>query len=196
MYYKVVSLDEKYTLAIIPDISINKNDPHAFIQLFISRHDDQDTKLSSHYFKYENINFSYGYQDFFVKIKDNNLTLDPVTLDLKNHNVGLSGTLRFGPITPIRKTLFSPNIMGFFGYFHFMECYHGILSMTHSLSGSRKLNNETISFQNGKGYIEKDWGKTFSRDYVWLQSNHFNDTKTSFMFSYADIPFLDFTSKV
>lgn len=194
-YYKVVSSDERYTLAIIPGISMNKKDPHSFIQLFISLHDNEETKLSSYYFKYEKNDFSYGYQNFFAKIKENQFMLDHVTLDLKNHDVSLSGTLHFGPIKPIHKTLFSPNIMGFFGYFHFMECYHGILSMTHSLSGSLELNNEIISFQNGKGYIEKDWGRSFPKAYVWLQSNHFKDTQTSFMFSYADIPFLGFYFK-
>ena len=46
-----------------------------------------------------------------------------------------------------------------------------------------------IDFNQGKGYIEKDWGKSFPRAYVWLQTNHFKNPSTSFMFSYADIPF-------
>ncbi|MBN2299868.1 MAG: hypothetical protein JXC31_01645, partial [Acholeplasmataceae bacterium] len=88
-----------------------------------------------------------------------------------------------------------PNIMGIFGYLNFMECYHGIVSMNHQLNGILNTNQSNIDFFNGKGYIEKDWGKSFPKSYVWLQSNHFKDPNTSFLFSYADIPFLGFHFK-
>ncbi len=62
--------------------------------------------------------------------------------------------------------------------------------MTHGLHGQLILNDETIDFDGGKGYIEKDWGRSFPSAYVWMQSNHFDIQGTSLMFSYADIPFL------
>ena len=43
------------------------------------------------------------------------------------------------------------------------------------------------SITGGKGYIEKDWGSSFPKRYVWLQSNHFS-TEGSLFFSWADIP--------
>ncbi|MCX5775323.1 MAG: tocopherol cyclase family protein [Firmicutes bacterium] len=80
--------------------------------------------------------------------------------------------------------------MGFFGYLGFMECYHGVVSMTHFLEGQLTLNETTIEFHHSKGYAEKDWGRSFPKAYVWFQSNHFSDITTSVLFSYADIPFM------
>lgn len=194
-YYKCVSADGLYTLAFIPGISKNTQDPHAFIQVFVSKTDDLDTKLSSYYFRYDPSDFSYGHDDFFVRIGKNYFSKDTVEIELQNEKVNIVGVLTMKNTTPIKRSLWMPNIMGFFGYFNFMECYHGIVSMTHQLSGSLSLNQTKISFNQGKGYIEKDWGKSFPRAYVWLQSNHFKESNTSFMFSYADIPFLGFYFK-
>lgn len=58
-YYKTVSQDGKYTLAFIPGISLNDLDPHAFIQVFISKQLDDDTHLESHYFRFEQQDFAY-----------------------------------------------------------------------------------------------------------------------------------------
>lgn len=47
-----------------------------------------------------------------------------------------------------------------------------------------------FDFKDGKGYIEKDWGLSFPKEYLWLQSNHFGNREASIMFSLANIPFL------
>lgn len=189
-YYKAVSSDGSYTMAFIPGISLNEKDPHAFIQVFMSHQEDEHTHLESHYFRFDQKDFTYGFDHFYVKIDENYFSKEELHIKLKNDVISLEGKLLFSKITPIKKTVLTPNIMGFFGYFHFMECYHGVISMTHDITGLMKLNDIEISFHQSRGYIEKDWGKSFPRAYVWLQSNHFNNKKTSFMFSYADIPFL------
>lgn len=194
-YYKLVNGKGDHTIALIPGISLNLKDPHAFIQVFISKSEGQKTKLSSYYLRFSKEDFSYGYQDFFVKIGPNYFSKEKVSLDLKNDKFSLFGIISLDHLTPIQTSVLSPNIMGSFGYLGFMECYHGVVSMDHRLDGSFKLNGEIIAFDEGKGYIEKDWGRSFPRAYVWLQSNHFKDSGTSLMFSYADIPFLGFYFK-
>jgi tocopherol cyclase len=194
-YYKLVSEDESYTLAFIPGVSINKKDPHAFVQVFISKTEKSETKLSTFYIRYLMTDFSYGHDDFWVRIGKNYFSKDKISIDIQNDQVKIFGILSIEGSKPIKKTLLMPNIMGPFGYLSFMECYHGIVSMTHQLDGIFKISDQIVSFHEGKGYIEKDWGKSFPRAYVWLQSNHFKDQKTSFMFSYADIPFLGFYFK-
>jgi len=69
-----------------------------------------------------------------------------------------------------------------------MECYHGLVSMNHDVSGKISIGNHEINFDNGKGYTEKDWGKSFPSCWIWIQSNHFEKAKTSFFFSLAKIP--------
>ena len=39
------------------------------------------------------------------------------------------------------------------------------------------------------GYIEKDWGISFPKSYIWCQGNNFKNSNSSFMLSIADIPF-------
>ena len=71
-----------------------------------------------------------------------------------------------------------------------MECYHGIISMNHDIEGSLFQNQKEICFDNGRGYIEKDWGHSFPKAYVWMQSNHFSKSGISFKSSIAIIPWL------
>lgn len=82
-----------------------------------------------------------------------------------------------------------PNIMGPFSYLPFMECNHAILSMKNSIYGSINVNNNKIYFNNDTGYIEKDWGSSFPKSYIWCQGNNFQNSNTSFMLSIANIPF-------
>jgi hypothetical protein len=80
--------------------------------------------------------------------------------------------------------------MGPYSFVPFMECYHGILSMNHTISGIISHNGIDISFDGGKGYMEKDWGHSFPKAYIWMQSNHFSKPNISIKSSIAIIPWL------
>lgn len=82
------------------------------------------------------------------------------------------------------------NIMGPFSAFPFMECHHGVISLHHKINGKLNINNQDIVIEGGNGYIEKDWGTSFPKTYLWIQSNDFSNDKISIMVSIADIPFL------
>jgi len=71
-----------------------------------------------------------------------------------------------------------------------MECYHAIVHLYHDLNGVIELDGERMDFSGGTGYIEKDYGRSFPRTYLWLQASHFNAGTASFVFSRARIPFL------
>ncbi len=194
-YFKAVSSDGLYTVAFIPGISINKKDPHSFIQVFISEGKDNDVKLKTNYFRFPINEFKDEISPFSIWIGKNHFSMETVSVDLKNDDFRLSGSFEISNIQPIKKTFFDPNIMGPFAYLSFMECYHGIISMNHLVNGSLKYLDKTIPFENAKGYIEKDWGRSFPKKYIWIQSNHFENENTSFMFSYATIPFMIFSFK-
>lgn len=194
-YYKLVSQDEHTTLAFIPGVSIQKKDPHAFIQVFISAHEKEKLSLKTYYIRYDIKDFSFLDQPFSVRIKDNIFSKTMVSVDLNQEGLSIKGKVNITHTTPLHKSIWMPNIMGPFGYLTFMECYHGVVSMNHALHGTLQINGSPVIFNESKGYIEKDWGKSFPRAYVWLQSNHFKEKDTSLMFSYADIPFLGFYFK-
>ncbi len=80
--------------------------------------------------------------------------------------------------------------MGPFSFIPGMECYHGIVNISHTINGNLIINGNKIEMTGGEGNIEKDWGKSFPQSWIWLQDNHFANSKATFMFSVADIPWL------
>ena len=56
-------------------------------------------------------------------------------------------------------------------------------------------NNKEIKINNGIGYIEKDYGSSFPKTYLWIQCNDFQNEKASIMVSIADIPLLGYEFK-
>ena len=80
--------------------------------------------------------------------------------------------------------------MGWYAFVPFMECYHGILSLDHRIRGELQLDEQRINLENGRGYLEKDWGKSFPQAYIWMQCNHFEQSGISLTLSIAKIPWL------
>ena len=80
--------------------------------------------------------------------------------------------------------------MGWYSFVPFMECKHGVVSMNHYVYGNLNINRKLISFNGGKSYIEKDWGKSFPAAWIWLQCNNFDHPGASMMMSVAKIPWL------
>lgn len=101
-----------------------------------------------------------------------------VRLDLP----GVKGALRYGPLTGLQS-----DIMGPFRHFP-MECRHGVISMGHSLEGSLEIQGVVLNFDGGAGYIESDSGKSFPKEYLWVQCNDF-PSHLSVMAAVAAIPF-------
>jgi hypothetical protein len=102
----------------------------------------------------------------------------------------MSGRLEFSNLVQWPKPWYSPGIMGPYAFVPFMECYHGIVSMDHSIFGTLKVEKNEIDFDQGRGYIEKDWGRSFPSAYVWMQSNHFSLPGISIKASVARIPWV------
>lgn len=87
-----------------------------------------------------------------------------VALDVEGEGLRLTGELRYGPFTALRS-----DIMGPFRFVPGLQCRHGVLSLSHRLEGALTLNGETWDFTGGLGYIEKDWGCSFPKTYLWTQ---------------------------
>lgn len=190
-YYKQVSADGRTTLSLIPGISRSKAHPHAFLHVILAQ--DGFDVPKTWYLAFPTEAFSFSDQPFHVAVDQNRFGVDRIDLSVSRDELSLTGSIALGEGTPIRKTGMYPTIMGPFAYVPLMECYHGVVSMDHAVSGTVVLNGETISFDGGKGYLEKDWGASFPKEYVWLQTNHFPIPGTSLMASVARIPFLGMT---
>ena len=190
-YYKQVSQDEKIVISFIPGISISENDPHSFVQyILVTDRGSGQKEIKTGYIRFPMESFSYSDNPFKMQIGNNSFAETEVYLNLKDNNININGSLELGPLTPIKRNFLMPNIMGYFAYIPKMECYHGVVSMSHSLKGILKINDIALDFENGKGYIEKDWGTSFPKKYIWLQCNNFRNINTSVVASIADIPFM------
>jgi tocopherol cyclase len=183
-YFKQVTQDQHHTFSFIPGVSLVENDPHAFIQIMNGSTGKTD------YIRYPLDEFSWNKRKLFLKIGSSKFTEEGVMLDIEGESINVTGQIDFNNIIKYPKSIFSPGIMGWYSFIPFMECNHGIVSVNHDLHGEITVNGKVINFNNGKGYIEKDWGVSFPEAWIWIQSNNFKEHDTSFSFSIAKIPWM------
>jgi hypothetical protein len=180
-YFKVLNASETKAYAFIPGVALDESgNRQAFIQVLDGKN------LLSHYYKFDFQSFIAAKGKFEISIEENHFSKDSITLNLPS----IKGSLRFENRVPWPTHWYSPGIMGPYSFVPFMECYHGIVSMDHTVFGQLELENEIIDFDNGRGYIEKDWGRSFPTAYVWMQTNHFTNPGVSLKASVAKIPWL------
>ena len=183
-YFKFVDADGAQIWSVIPGVSFSA-DSHSFVQVI-----DAKSGTSS-YFRYPLEAFGYSRREWMIEVGANRFTGSGVSLELLSGELALQGRLKLSGTHRFPVSLISPGIMGWYGYVPFMECYHGVVSMQHQLSGRLNINGTEVDFGGGKGYIEKDWGRSMPSDWIWIQSNHFSgDRQASFMISLARIPWL------
>ena len=180
-YYKIISGNGEKAYAFIPGIAMDTTgNKHAFIQVL-----DGKQKTSA-YHRFDIKEFKPSAKKLLVQLNKNSFSENHLQLDLP----GIKGELTFSGSVPWPKPFYSPGIMGPYAFAPFMECYHGIVSMDHSINGELLIDNEKINFTDGRGYIEKDWGRSFPSSYFWMQSNHFSRPGISFKCSVAKIPWI------
>jgi hypothetical protein len=183
-YFKHVTPDLSNTFSFIPGVSLAENDTHAFIQIM-----NGDTGITD-YIRYPIDEFRWDKRKLVLNVGSSTFTERGVILNIKNKKINLTGQIDFSNTIKYPKSIISPGIMGWYSFIPFMECNHGIVSVNHDLHGEISVNGNVIDFNNGKGYIEKDWGVSFPEAWIWIQTNNFGEHDTSFSFSIAKIPWM------
>lgn len=182
-YFKIVDPTEQYAFALIPGIAMDQAGKQ---QAFIQRLDGKAGTSAFHEFKAAV--FQPEVDRFAVRIGTNFFSAGKMQLDLPE----LQGTLHFENLYPWPKMLGAPGIMGWYSFVPFMECYHGVVSVDHAIRGELEVYGRKVDFTGGRGYIEKDWGRSFPSSWIWMQTNHFGtDQRVSLMASVANIPWLN-----
>ncbi|KAJ3161412.1 hypothetical protein HDU86_007194 [Geranomyces michiganensis] len=109
--------------------------------------------------------------------------------------LSVRGSLRFSSRVPFPASRLYPTVMGPFAYLPAMECYHGLVSMHHTITGSLEfytadgLLERKFELTGGTGYIEKDHGINFPLNWIWIQTASFKaNLGSSLMVSVADVP--------
>ena len=174
-YFKHQNADT--VLAFIPGHSVDeKGVKHPFLQIIWNE--------NSYSLDFEEEDYLVDRKRKRIVLGSNIFSLTGVMVDIQSEDITIQGMIRYGSLNPINYT-----IMGPFQWVPFMECRHEIISMSHALRGSLTVNGKVLDFQGEKGYIEGDRGRSFPRDYLWLQCNRFPQ-EASVMVSIAHIPFI------
>lgn len=182
-YFKVIDATEQHRYAFIPGMILT-GEPHAFIQVL-----DGNT-ARAWYHEFPLTSFWAAPDRFEVHVGPNRFIAEAMNLVIDRPDQRVVGELRFGPSTPWPVSLLSPGIMGWYAWVPLMECYHGVVSFDHPIYGSLEIDGEQIDFSGGRGYIEKDWGRSFPSAWIWMQTNHFGAPGTSLTGSVAIIPWV------
>lgn len=180
-YYKLVSADGSHRLAIIPGVIFGEED-HSFVQVL------NGAAGTMTYFEYPFRGLKSADDRFDVTVGRSQFTLDSIKMDIAMQHGVVQGELRFEGVSPWPVSRFSPGAMGWYAWVPTMECNHGVLSFDHRIEGALKVNSEMMDFTGGRGYIEKDWGRSFPDAYIWSQCNHFGREGVSLTASVAIIP--------
>ncbi|KAJ3179879.1 hypothetical protein HDU87_002447 [Geranomyces variabilis] len=111
--------------------------------------------------------------------------------------LSIRGSVAFSSPVRFPSSRLYPTVMGPFAYLPAMECYHGVVALHHSTTGSLNFYKSDGSLEhdldltNGTGYIEKDHGINFPQNWIWIQTASFKkDRGSSLMVSVADVPLL------
>lgn len=180
-YFKLVSADQQHRYAIIAGVILS-GEPHAFVQVL------NGVNGKASYFEFPLQSFQAAPKAFDIHIERNHFTAQSMVLDIATDTGSIQGVLSFDGSRPWPVRWSSPGIMGWFAWIPFMECYHGIVSFDHAISGTLRIDDEPVDFTGGRGYIEKDWGQSFPEAYIWFQSNHFDSPSACVTASVAIIP--------
>ncbi len=185
-YVRLVSADRSHRWAVIPGVF--RSDDGAVDEAFVQLIDGASGRTWYH--RFDRADFRADEREFRVSIGANHFDSTGVRLDLPQ----LTGCVEYTePMDPFPVTRRTPGVMGWYAYLPIMECLHAVVSFGHGLSRSLTIEGVEVSFDGGRGYIEKDWGRSFPSAYVWTASNHLRDADgerpgASLMASSAIIP--------
>jgi len=180
-YFKHVSAGQDQVIAVIPGISL-AGKKHSFIQII------DGTSGLTRYLEFPLSDFSATRDKLDISIGKNRFSPDSIELDINQDETILKGSLRYSGRVQWPGSLIAPGIMGWYSFVPRMECYHGVVSLDHSIEGIIDFQGRTIDFNQGRGYIEKDWGTSMPESWIWLHANTFETQGTSVMVSVAKIP--------
>lgn len=184
-YFRLVDINREQIIGILVGTIEGEQETQAFIQ--VMREGAEDSICMSYPLE------SAKHMENGMEIDGNIFTTERIQLDLQEEKFALKGEVLFGHHKDLKQSFWKPGLMGPFKYLPFQESYHEVVSLQNTLTGSLTLNDKYLSFNEGKGYIEKDWGKSFPKVWLWAQCNHFKKYDMAIMIGVARLPlFLEY----
>ena len=182
-YHRHLNADGSASLAVIAGVTLAP-DPHAFIQL-ISGPEHKVVKV-----RYPLEAFRARRDRYEVELGGNRFSTGGMVLDIERDGTRIRGAVSYTDAVRYPESFLSPGIMGPYSWAPFMECIHGVLAMDHKVNGEILWDGRPFDFREGRGYLEKDRGRSMPSEWIWLQANKFETPGDSLMLSIARIPWL------
>ncbi len=164
-YIRLSSAESPWSCALIPGIAMDYNgEKSAFIQMI-------ESEGSSHYIPIDYSDFQAKTDEFDVRIGVNQLSEERIAVDLRPNGVDFKLDLKLDKSSGFESDFHPLNVMGWMSKMPFLPCYHHILQMKTPVSGTVEWKGNSLPFNRGFAYIEKDWGTSFPKKWNWLQSS-------------------------
>jgi hypothetical protein len=172
--------------SFIPGIALGDSPEHShsFVQVI------EGKTGKSWWFEYPHDSFWASESGLQIRVGGNTFSQEGLSVDLDNGVSRISGSFTFGALTTIKFPPWSPGVMGPFSFIPGMECNHGLVSLDHTIRGGIEIDGRKVVIDDGRGYIEKDWGTSMPESWIWMQSNDFSRRGDSVMLSVAKIPWM------
>ena len=165
---------------IIMGIIMEGKEKCAFIQV------NSNISYLNHTIKYPVEAFSYTKDS--IMIENNMLSREYIQLDLNEETFSIKGKVVFSGGKQLETRFWKPGLMGPFKLLPFLNSYHEVLSLSHIVMGELDFNGQNVNFDEGKGALDKDWGKSFPNVWIWMQCNHFQQHDAALMVGIARMP--------
>jgi len=185
-YFKHSGGSDEGVWSFIPGIAFGseKGTGYAFIQVI------EGKTGRSWWFQYPAEEFHAAEAGLDIQVGKNRFTDKGIEFDLADGESRIMGAFTYGPFSIMKFPFWSPGVMGPFTFMPGMECNHGLVSLDHRVDGRLEVDGRSVSIGDGRGYIEKDWGRSMPESWIWTQSNDFPCRGDSLMLSVAKIPWL------
>lgn len=167
-------------LGLIPGIHIDHAGRRfAFIEVI--------TNYSCYYVHYPFSAFEASKDQLYIQVGESQFSTKGIRIYIDTPELSLKGAINYAPLQSIPY-----DTMGPFCFLPFLNCHSEIISLSHSISGFIKLNGQLLNFDDGKGYIETEWGRSFPKYQIWTQCNSFpTEPLCSIVVSIANLCFIN-----
>ena len=190
-YFKLVSSVSNRAFAFIPGIfwGSDETQHHAFLQVLDGH------RRAYRYVRYPASSFSASKRaPLSIRVgSGSEFDLSQIRIAVDEQDLNIQGTVRLRGLVPWPSSLLAPGSMGRYNFLLGMQCYSQVSAMDVLLEGTLQVNGESIDFNGGRGYIEKNWGNAFPYSWIWVQANNFEKVPAAVSCSIGHIP-LRFTS--
>jgi hypothetical protein len=166
-YFKIIDDNDIYVF--IFGITLYEYDPHAFIQIVVNNEE------KPYYYRFDISDFYYNRES--IKIGDNVLGIHELKVKVGPFDINLN----IEPTTQLKNFFLTNSSMGCIRYLP-LPAYHEIIFMNSKVEG--QINEKEF---HGNGYMEKTYGKCFPKEWLWVQTNRFQNYNASLTLAVADI---------